>query len=595
MIEVFAYIAKLYIGLALISYLMMKFRFWDECVGWGCFLKCLYRFLSILIVILFIAVKLKALDVFFIFSIFLLIAGVDFFLASKKARMKINFFKVGINQKIYDFLDGIINVKFKSVSLRLNFKIFTFILIFSLGLFLWMQMAIQSRSLFTIEQHSNLVKITSMLMNNYGYGIENFGVNSLCAFFSMILGVNQYVVLHLFGAFNFAILIAGVSFLTYKLSNDFFSVILSVSFFSFIVPILNFVSNPIEGSSFLLGLGWLLMVIGFWGDVGIIQKILGLIVAFFVDIFVGFTTATLVVLSELFKKFFESFRSDRVGAFKFILFVIFILLFLLGLEVYSRLSPEFGIKIYTLLSNSEVIAYSFDFLNVFILFIALTLLVEVFLWAKGEVESFKVFYGIFLCLLLIFTLASEKGLLSFLSFELFYPITLISSFVWLAYIIRKIFGRKKIFHDVFVVCVTVLLILNAFLHGGSKVESRIEPDEIVQVIQKIQKESLPFSFAIVSHRGSKAMVENWAWFMDWDYFVKIYILIKDIEKVYDVVYVIVPRQSSIDKIHPSFLPRIDNLEFMLDSACLNYKYGSSQIYFDGRDIKVYKLTKLKSD
>jgi len=329
MIEVFAYIAKLYIGLALISYLMMKFRFWDECVGWGCFLKCLYRFLSILIVILFIAVKLKALDVFFIFSIFLLIAGVDFFLASKKARMKINFFKVGINQKIYDFLDGIINVKFKSVSLRLNFKIFTFILVFSLGLFLWMQMAIQSRSLFTIEQHSNLVKITSMLMNNYGYGIENFGVNSLCAFFSMILGVNQYVVLHLFGAFNFAILIAGVSFLTYKLSNDFFSVILSVSFFSFIVPILNFVSNPIEGSSFLLGLGWLLMVIGFWGDVGIIQKILGLIVAFFVDIFVGFTTATLVVLSELFKKFFESFRSDRVGAFIFILFVIFILLFLL--------------------------------------------------------------------------------------------------------------------------------------------------------------------------------------------------------------------------------------------------------------------------
>ncbi|CUU06611.1 hypothetical protein JGI2_01414, partial [Candidatus Kryptobacter tengchongensis] len=383
MIEVFAYIAKLYIGLALISYLMMKFRFWDECVGWGCFLKCLYRFLSILIVILFIAVKLKALDVFFIFSIFLLIAGVDFFLASKKARMKINFFKVGINQKIYDFLDGIINVKFKSVSLRLNFKIFTFILIFSLGLFLWMQVAIQSRSLFTIEQHSNLVKITSMLMNNYGYGIENFGVNSLCAFFSMILGVNQYVVLHLFGAFNFAILIAGVSFLTYKLSNDFFSVILSVSFFSFIVPILNFVSNPIEGSSFLLGLGWLLMVIGFWGDVGIIQKILGLIVAFFVDIFVGFTTATLVVLSELFKKFFESFRSDRVGAFKFILFVIFILLFLLGLEVYSRLSPEFGIKIYTLLSNSEVIAYSFDFLNVFILFIALTLLVEVFLDRKS--------------------------------------------------------------------------------------------------------------------------------------------------------------------------------------------------------------------
>ncbi|MEN3014434.1 MAG: hypothetical protein ABDH23_07490, partial [Endomicrobiia bacterium] len=116
---------------------------------------------------------------------------------------------------------------------------------------------------------------------------------------------------------------------------------------------------------------------------------------------------------------------------------------------------------------------------------------------------------------------------------------------------------------------------------------------IVEVIRKIQKESIPFSFAVVSHYGTKAMIENYAWFMDWDYFLKNYILIDEPKKIYDVVYVIVPKQDSIGKIYPFFLPSIENLSAVLDSVCLNYKYATAQFYFDGDDIKVYKLTKLK--
>lgn len=594
MIDALIYIAKLYIGLALILYLAMKLRFWVECAGWECFLRYLYQFLSILIVILFIAVKLKALDIFFIVAIFLLIVVVDYLLASKRTGTRANFFKIAVNQKIFDFLDGVINVRFKGKKLKLNFKVFFFALIFILGLLLWMRAGLQTRSLFSIKQHHNLVKITSMLMNSYGYGIEDFGVNSLSAFFSMIFGVNQYVVLHLFGAFNYMLLIVAISLLSYRLSGDFVSAMLSASFFAFVVPMLNFVSNPVEGSSFLLGLGWLFLLICFWNDVNVIWKILGLIAGFFIDVFIGFITVILAVLAEFLAKLFEGFKLSRKKTLRFIFPVFFVLLFLFGIKTYSRANPEFGIEIYALLSNTEVIAYPFNFVSVFVFLVVLTFPFEIVSWVRGGVKLFKIFYGFFL-LLLLFIWAGEKSLLNFLPLEPLSPIVLISSFIWFVYILRKIFGRGKIYHDVFVMCLIILLMLNAFLHGGFKFDSSVEPDEIVQVIQKIQNESLPFSLAIVSHYGTKAMVENWAWFMDWDYFMKIYILIKDIEKIYDVVYVVVPKQSSIDKIHRSFLPRIENLEFVLDSACLNYKYGTSQIYFDGRDIKVYKLTKLKDD
>ena len=67
-------------------------------------------------------------------------------------------------------------------------------------------------------------------------------------FFSLIFGVNQYVVLHLFGIFNFLILSIGVSLLTHKLSQDFSSVVLSVSLFVFGLPLVDFISNHAENS-----------------------------------------------------------------------------------------------------------------------------------------------------------------------------------------------------------------------------------------------------------------------------------------------------------------------------------------------------------
>ena len=116
--------------------------------------------------------------------------------------------------------------------------------------------------------------------NNYTFGINDFGSNSLCAFFSLIFGVNQYVVLHLFGIFNFLILSIGVSLFTHKLTHDFTSVVFSVSLFVFGLPLVDFISIHAENSSFLFGLGWALMLIYFWKDVGWIQRILSLVSAY---------------------------------------------------------------------------------------------------------------------------------------------------------------------------------------------------------------------------------------------------------------------------------------------------------------------------
>lgn len=149
-------------------------------------------------------------------------------------------------------------------------------------------------------------------------------------------------------------------------------------------------------------------------------------------------------------------------------------------------------------------------------------------------------------------------------------------------------------HGVFALFVVLIVMAGVSLYGESEFGSQIEPDELVKVINGIQKNETPFGLAIVSHYGTRAMVENWAYFMDWDYFLKTYIFINDEKKIYDVVYVIVPKEGSIDKIHTSFVPQIDNLSTLLDSVCVNYAYANSEIYFDGSYIKVYKLRKPRS-
>jgi len=358
------------------------------------------------------------------------------------------------------------------------------------------------------------------------------------------------------------------------------------------LPLVDFISNHAENSSFLFGLGWSLMLIYFWKDVGWIQRILSLVSAFLIDVFTGFIMSFLIALSELLERARMNFKSDRKKSFKLILISFLVFSFPFALEAYFSLNPELGIKAYALFLNPEVSAYLPVLLNVFIL---LTLLILIFeLSSSGlEVESFKIFYGIFSFLLLIYTLTAQEGLLNFVPFELFYPFAIANSFIWLISVVRKILRKWNVVYAVFVLCIIVVLVLNAFIYNTRKVESSIEPCELVQVVKKIQRESLPFSLALVSHSGTRPVVENWAWFMDWDYFIKNYILISEPRKIYDVVYVIVPKQNSIGKIHSSFLPRIENLSLVLDSVCSNYKYAIPQVYFDGSEIKVYKLTKLE--
>lgn len=593
MIDGIIYIFKLYAGLFLISYLAMKIRFWEDCTGYKCLFKYFYKFVSILLVLLYFVVKLKALDLFFIFSIFVLIVVVDYLIARGRSGVKINYIKIALNQKIYDLLDGTIKIKFKNPNLRLTAWHFIFGLVLFSGLFLWVSPEIKNCSFHSITQHERLVKIASMLTNKYTFGINDFGLNSLCAFFSLIFGTNQYVVLHLFVAFNFLILLIGASLLVHKLTQDFASVVLGISLFVFALPQFNLVTNFTKGSSFLFGLGWSFMLIYFWRDVGWIQRILSLISTFLIDMFVGFAMSFLIILAELFERSLSNFKSGGKKFLRFSLLLVLVFSLPFVLEVYLNSNPEFGIKVYSLFLNPDVSAYLPAFLNVFIFLTILILSLE--LIPRGlEVDSFKIFYGIFSFLLLVYTLAGRGSLLSFVPVELLYPFAIANSFIWLIYILKKILGKREVFYVVFTLCIDFALMLNAFIYDAFKRdESSIEPCEIVQVVKKIQGESLPFSFALVSHSGTRPAVENWAWFMDWDYFIKNYILINDQEKIYDVVYVVVPKQNSLSKIHSSFLPMVENLSSVLDSICFNYEHAISQVYYDGSDIKVYKLTKLK--
>ncbi len=578
MFESLIYIIKLYVGFALISYFVLKVRFWDECKESDCVFKSLFYFLLFLFPLLFFAVKFKTLDVFFLISFLLLILGVDFLNARRKSETKINFVKVFLNQKIYDFIDGVASFRFKLLSLKLKFEYVVLGIVFLSGLFFWTSPSLQTLSLFSITQHNNLTKITSMLVNNFSSGINNVGVNSLCAFLSLLFGVNQYIVLHLFGAFNYGLIFIGISLLAYKLTKNLHSVILASSLFAFVFLRFNFVLNHIEGSSFLMGLGWLLMVIYFWKDLRLLQKILALCVAFLIEFFTGFVLMFSTVVAELFESGLKNKKKLNL------LFAILISLLPLVIEIFSRENPEFGSKAFAFLQSPEVIAYSGGILNVFMLLIFLMFVL---------VLPSQVFYGIFSLILLIFTTAGEISLFNFVPYEQFFPILVLLSFVWFSVAVRKFFGNKEKLHSIFVIFVVVFLILSAFTCVSVKVDGAIEPDEFVKVVLKIQKENLPFSFAIVSHFGTRAMVENWSYFMDWEYFLRNYIFIDDEKRIYEVVYVFVPKKNAMVKIHQSFMPRIENLTTTLDSACVNYKFADVEVYFEGDYVKVYKLTKLK--
>ncbi len=578
MIEGLIYIFKLYTGFALISYFALKIRFWDECAGGDCLFKSLFYFLLYLFPILFLAVKLKTLDLFFVILFSLLILGFDFLIVRRRAATRINFIKTFLNQKIYDFLDGVVKFRFKFSNLKVKFEHIVFVIVFLFGLFFWVSPSLKTLSLFSITQHNHLVRITSMLVNNFGSGINDIGLNSICAFLSLIFGVNQHIVLHLFGALNYGFIFIGISLLTYKMTKDFRSVILASSLFAFVFLRFNFVSDHVEGSSFLLGLGWLLMVLYLWKDLNLIQKILSIFVAFLIGFFIGSILAFSLILSE----FFEIGLKGKKRFYLVFAALIFLLPF--GIEVFSRSNPEFGIKAFAFFQSPEINAYPGGILKVIMLLTFLSIVFGI---------SSQVFYGIFSLILLIFTIASEVSVLNFVPYEQFFPILVLMFFVWISVIVKKIFGSKEKLHLLFVIFAVSFLILSVFIYGDVKGGEAIEPDEFVNVVLKIQKENLPFSFAIVSHYGTKAMVENWAYFMDWDYFLRNYIFIEDEEKIYELVYVFVPKRNAVGKIHPSFIPRIDNLTTMLDSVCVNYKFAKAEIYFDGDYVKVYKLTKLK--
>ncbi|MEN3039824.1 MAG: hypothetical protein ABDI07_11890, partial [Candidatus Kryptonium sp.] len=217
--------------------------------------------------------------------------------------------------------------------------------------------------------------------------------------------------------------------MTYKLSKDFISVVLSVSLFAFLFPIVNLVSNPVEGSSFLFGLAWSLLVIVFWDEVSLTQKIIGLMVSFLIDVSVGFVIMILITMAEILKKSYENFKANRKKGTQFAIIAILVFLTLFLLENYFSVNPELGLKIYSFLSNSEVVVYPSSFINILIFLLFLTLIVEFISRTRETHKTFNIFYGIFIGLLLIFTLITEKGFLNFVPFELFYPFVLINSFI----------------------------------------------------------------------------------------------------------------------------------------------------------------------
>jgi hypothetical protein len=381
------------------------------------------------------------------------------------------------------------------------------------------------------------------------------------------------------------LLFSGVSILTFRLTNDLKSVILSGSIIAFIFPHLNLVSDPVEGSSFLLGISWALFILYFWKDenLNFTFKLAGILSAFLIDLFTGFILSMLILTGEIFK-----IRKRKGKIFPiFLAFLIFPSLLVFELFI-LRQNPKLMSLTFALLYNQEIAGVVSREIQFFSTLVPLL----------GSIIGFfsgLMFYSISTLSLIVLILLCEFSILNFIPYEQLYPLAFILSVIWLSFLISKILKSEKTLHDAITLLVASLVSVNGILAGSVKLDATVEPDEFVILVEKIRKDNLPFSFAIVSHRGTRAMVENWAWFMDWEYFAKNYILIDDVKNLYDVVYVLVPEKEAMNKINRAFLPPIENPAEVLDSICVNYKYARTQIYFKGRYVKAYKLMKLKSD
>jgi hypothetical protein len=584
MFEKVLYILKLHLGIALISFIFWKLRFWSECDKQICFWRHFYLFFTILLFASSVATALKSFDLVFIIFLISLFISLDFFVAKRGKKFEI--FKITLNQKIYDLLDGNITLKVKPFKTKINItNIIAVFTIYVLGLFMWVKPALENASFFNLHQHNLLVKTTSILTNSANLTITNLGICSLSAFFASIFGVNQHQVIHLFGAFNFMLLFSGVSILTFRLTNDLKSVILSGSIIAFVFPHLNLVSNPVEGSSFLLGISWALFILYFWKDedLNFTFKLAGILSAFLIDLFTGFILSILILTGEIFEIW------KRKGKIFPIFLALLIFPSLLVFELFIlRRNPELMSLTFALLYNQEIAGVVSREIQFFSTLVSLL----------GSIIGFfsgLMFYSISTLSLIVLILLCEFSILNFIPYEQLYPLAFILSVIWLSLLISKILKSEKTLHDAITLLVASLVSVNGILAGSVKLDATVEPDEFVILVEKIRKDNLPFSFAIVSHRGTRAMVENWAWFMDWEYFAKNYILIDDVKNLYDVIYVLVPEKEAMNKINRAFLPPIENPAEVLDSICVNYKYARTQIYFKGRYVKAYKLMKLKSD
>lgn len=584
MFEKVLYILKLHLGIALISFILWKLRFWSECDKWICFWRHFYLFFTILLFASSVTIALKSFDIIFIIFLIFLFISFDFFVA--KRGKKIEIFKITLNQKIYDLLDGNITLKVKLFKTKPNItNIIAIFIIYVLGLFMWVKPALENASFFNLHQYNLLVKTTSILTNSSNLTIANLGICSLSAFFASIFNVNQHQVIHLFGAFNFMLLFSGVSILTFRLTNDLKSVILSGSIIAFVFPHLNLVSNPVEGSSFLLGISWALFTLYFWKDenLNFTFKLAGILSVFLIDIFIGFILSILILTGET----FETWKKEKSSRLIFTAPLIFLSLLVFEFYIF-RHDPKLMTLAYALLYNQEISSVVSRDIGIFLILISL-------LGSVIGIFSGLMFYSVLTFTLVILISLCELSILSFIPYEQFYPLVFVLSTLWLSFLISKILNHRKFLRDVITLLTALLVTLNGLLTGSVKLDTPIEPDEFVVLVDKISKDNLPFSFAIVSHRGTKAMVENLSWFMDWEYFAKNYIFIDDVKKIYDVVYILVPEKEAIDKINKAFLPPIENLPEVLDSICVNYKYARAQVYFKGRYVKAYKLTKLRND
>jgi hypothetical protein len=201
------------------------------------------------------------------------------------------------------------------------------------------------------------------------------------------------------------------------------------------------------------------------------------------------------------------------------------------------------------------------------------------------------FYGIFSFVLLTFTLMFEMEILRFINSVQIYPIIFVLSIYWFCFLLSRLLNLINFNVGFIVVPFVIFMLFYSVVNYPFDFGDGIEPAEFVENIYRIQDENFPFTYAIVSHFGTKVQVENNAWFMDWEYFIEVYSKVDDLRKLYDVVYVFVPYTSSLRKISSELIPRVDNIPVKLDRICRNYPYGRVDIYFKGSDIIIYRIIK----